>query len=119
MTRDKDLKRRLLETYDHTGGRLLVLGVGLLLVLVVAVGASAFATVYAIRNPPNPPILGIIGPASLTGVLFALSSVLGSVARILEARNRNPAMLGDHRDGDEAHAGPQPTLKAATANLKN
>jgi hypothetical protein len=87
-----DHKRCRLETYEHTGKRLLILGIGLLIVLGVAVGASAFATVYAIRHPPNPPVLGIIGPASLTGLLFAVSSVLRSVAHILEVRNSNPAI---------------------------
>jgi hypothetical protein len=89
------MKPGLLESYEHTGKRLLVLGVGLLIVLGVAVGASAFATVYAISHPPDPPVLGIIGPASLTGLLFALSSVLKSVARILEVRNSNPALRDD------------------------
>lgn len=102
MGRDRDRKRGLLETYEHTGKRLLVLGVGLLLVLAIAVGASAFATVYAIRHPPTPAILGMIGPASLTGLLFALSSVLKSVARILEVRNSNPALLGETEDEADA-----------------
>ena len=86
------MRRGLLETYEHTGKRLLILGVGLLIVLGVAVGASAFATVYSLRNPPDPAILGVMGPASLTGLLFALSSVLKAVARILEVRNSNPAL---------------------------
>lgn len=93
------MKRGLLETYEHTGKRLLILGLGLLIVLGVAVGASAFATVYAIRHPPEPPVLGVIGPASLTGLLFALSSVLKAVARILEVRNSNPALQDDEVRG--------------------
>ncbi|WP_281903309.1 hypothetical protein [Phytohabitans aurantiacus] len=92
MNRDRDREQRLLEAYEHTGRRLLILGVGLLVVLGVAVGASAFATVYAIRHPPDPPLLGAIGPASLTGLLYALSPVLRSIARILEVRNHNPAL---------------------------
>lgn len=82
----------MLAAYEHTGNRLFALGLGLLVVLCVAVGTSAFATVYTIRHPPDPAVLGVIGPASLTGLLFALSSVLRSVARILEVRNRNPAL---------------------------
>jgi hypothetical protein len=92
--------RGLLETYEHTGRRLFWLGVGLLVVLAVAVGASAFATTYAIQHPPRPAIVGgIIGPASFTGLLFALSSVIRSVARILEVRNQNPAVCRDTTQG--------------------
>ena len=64
--------------------------------MVVVIAASAFAAVYAISHPPDPPVLGVIGPASLTGLLFALSSVLRSVARILEVRNSNPALRDEH-----------------------
>lgn len=95
------MKRGMLESYEHTGRRLLVLGLGLLIVLGTAVGASAFATVYAIRHPPEPAVLGVIGPASLTGLLFALSSVLKAVARILEVRNGNPALQDE---GPKIHA---------------
>jgi hypothetical protein len=39
-----------------------------------------------------------MGPASLTGLLFALGSVLKAVARILEVRNSNPALRDERVD---------------------
>ena len=88
--RTRQLQQRLLRTYEHTGTRLLILGIGLLGVLGVAVVTPA---VYALGHHNNPAMVGVVGSVSVAGLFFGLSATLKQVVRILEARNRNPAMV--------------------------
>src|SRR5215475_7157266 len=83
------VRHRMLDAYEHTGRRLLILGLGLLGVLGTAVVVAAF---YGLRYRSDRTVLAAAGPISIAGLFFGLSASLKQVARILEARNHNPAM---------------------------